>query len=240
MSIKLITFAGTTKTINEKDRHYIIHGVIRDYKKEADRLIQSARRQNIDSVCYDIDWLKKTKEYSDNPKTFEEPPFFWAFKPLAIWYTLNDINKNDIIIWADSNHAVLKYPDKIIDIAVENEIYAYDHFPTYYPNACWTYKDTFVKMNCDEERYWKAPQFHANVLAIRKTTRTVSFIKEWKDYNCDYDTVGINKLPNADCFVDKRDDQSIFSILAVKYGYRAYKKPDEYITELKELDIRSN
>lgn len=240
MNIKLVTFAGTTKEINEKDRHYIIHKVIRDYKKEAERLIASAKKEGIDAVYYGMDWLKETKEYKENPETFKEPPFFWAFKPLLIWYTMKEMKNDDIIIWADSNHVVRKYPTPLINIAIKNGIYTYDHYPTYYPNECWTHKDTFAQMGCDEEKYWRAPQYHANVLVIMKSPNTISFIEEWKNNTCNYDVVGVNKLQNAKCFVDKRDDQSVFSILAIKHNYKAYKKPDEYIVELKELDVRNN
>jgi hypothetical protein len=236
--LKSITFAGTTNPKNKEDRHYKAYGIHRDYVGEAERYVASAKKVGIEnSLYYTIDDLKKSEEYKKNPKTFADPPYHWAFKPLFIYHTLNEMDYGEYVLYADSNYVFRKYPKRLMEIAFRHDIYTYDHSPTYYPNACWTYRDTFVRMGCDEEKYWKAPQYHADVLCIIKNSFTMAFVEEWKNFTCDYDTIAVNNLKNFDCYNDHRDDQSVFSILTVKHQIQAHGHPADILWEEKGLDL---
>jgi len=241
MKINVITFAGTTMLENKKNRDYLAYGIFRDYTSEAKRFIETTKPYKFNNrLILDMEWLEKTKEYKENPKTFAEPPFHWAFKPISIYYTMEKLmSDGDVLLYADSNYGMRNYPQRLIDIALQENIYAYDHSPVYYQNACWTYRDTFVKMKCDEEKYWKAPQFHADVLCIKKCKSTMNFIEEWKKYVCDYETIGVNNLINFPCYNDHRDDQSVFSILAVKHNIKISKKPNPCLIELPPIDLKN-
>ena len=239
MNTYLITFGGSDDPMSESDRWFIFGGIHRDYVKEGKRLVESAENVGLKGHFYDFNWLKSTDEYHNNPITFSKRPYAWAFKPTAIWHKLNEINDGDVVIWCDTNHFVNFYPNRIIDVAKEHGIFTYDHSPTYYPNMCWTYRDTFVEMGCDEERYWKAPQMRANVIGICKNNFTMNFVNEWKNYTCNKNVTMTNNLKNFPCFTDTRDDQSVFSILVEKYKIPAQITPElnGMIVELKEMGL---
>jgi hypothetical protein len=226
MKTYLVNFSGTDDPYSENDRWFIARGMHRDYETESKNLIQSAKNVGLEAEHYDFDWLKSTPEYKNNPLTFAKRPYAWAFKPVTIWHKLQGVDDGDVVIWCDSNHIVNVYPQRIINVALSQGIFAYDHTPTYYPNGCWTYRNTFKKMNCDEEKYWRAPQMHANVIGVCKNDFTMKFVEEWKNFTCDYDVMKNDDIDNFSCFVDTRDDQSVFSILVAKHNITPAMNPE--------------
>jgi len=232
MTVYLISFGDSDDPYSKTDRHYIEQKKHRDYKKELERLMHSASKVGMNNLIrFDFNWLKETKEYSENKLLFSKRPYGWAFKPLSILFMLNKVNSGDVVLWSDSNHHFIRYPERIVDYAIKNNIYACDHSPRYYSNKCWTHRDTFISMGCDESRYWMAPQMHANVVGVCKNSFTMNFVEEWKNYTCDYNTNGINKKQNFPCFKEHRDDQSIFSILVEKYNITYQTHPGNSLVE---------
>ncbi len=239
MQTYLITFAGSDDPFSKDDRWFIHKRMHRDYETEGKRLIQSAINMGLNGKFYGFDWLKTTDEYKNNPVTFVKRPYAWAFKPTALWHQLQEMQEGDVVIWADSNHYINQYPQRIIDATLKNTIFAYDHTPTYYANACWTYRNTFKKMDCDEEKYWLAPQMRANVIGICKNDFGMRFVEEWKNYTCNHDVMK-DTGNNFPCFNDTRDDQSVFSILVAKYNIPHEMSPefDGLILELPEMGLK--
>lgn len=231
--LTLVTFAGIGSPFSKENRDFKIWKGHRDYRAEATRLIESAQKVGIQNIrLFDWEWLINTQEYKDNPKTFSTPPYFWAFKPVIIWETLNSIDYGDALIYSDSNHIFYQFPYTLINSAVQNHIYTYDHRPTIHHNYHWTRRDTFVNMKCDEIKYWNGPQYHANVICIYKDNFSIKFVREWKKCTINYDIVrGNNVHPDSPWFVEDRGDQSVFSILAIKYGLPAQRSPETIISE---------
>jgi hypothetical protein len=92
-------------------------------------------------------------------------------------------------------------------------------------------------MDCDEEKYWNAFQYHADVLCIRKNSFTMNFVEEWKNFTCDYETIAVNNMENFPCYNDHRDDQSVFSILTVKHNIPASRNPADVLWEEQGMDL---
>ena len=227
MNAYAITFAGSDDPFSLEERHYLDSGIHRDYVREARRLMGTAKEAGLKGrTIFNFNWLRSTIEYSDNPLVFAKRPYAWAFKPLSIYYTMLQIDQGDVVLYTDSNHYYTKYPSHAIRLAEHIGIYIRDHTPTVYQNGCWTHRDTFKRMNCDEPMYWSAPMKHADQLGICKNEFTMGFVEEWKNYTCDYLTSVANTEKNFPCFQDHRDDQSIISILTEKYGIPACPSTD--------------
>ena len=86
-------------------------------------------------------------------------------------------------------------------------------------------------MNCDEQKYYDAPQIDASYQVYKKCDFVMDFLNEYLKYseneNIITDAPNIT-LPNLPEFIDHRHDQSILSNMAVKYGIKLYPEPSEW------------
>lgn len=213
----LISFGGKPVGNN---RHLLEFGIVRDYSAEVKRLLKSGEKYNFDDYWgeYDNEWLKNSKYWeTDAIRVFKEPSFGWAFKSICIYDALNRVEDGDVILYIDSNDILINDPQPIIDFAIRYGIYSHDHTPTYYSNGDWTQRDMFIRMGCDEERYWNAPQIQVNIMAFCKNDFVMNFVGEWVKYSTDYETMIQNIYPNLPGFKEHRHEQSVFSILREKY-----------------------
>lgn len=195
------------------------HGYCRDYTKEVERLFDSARPYVDRCLFYDNAWLLGS--VYNNPATarvMAEPSFGWMFKPVVIKEALATLSEGDLLLWVDSNDVVVKKPQPEWEHALQHQIFLHDHNPNVNPNKDWTHRDTFVRMGCDEPKYWLAPQVQVNVMVFQKTALSVAFVDEWVKHASDWDTMIGNVLPNHEGYQEHRHEQSICSLLAVKYG----------------------
>jgi hypothetical protein len=194
-------------------------GIHRDYQAEAQRLIDSSLPYGLDYCVYDNDFIKSRPYYENHKDVLDKISFGFCYKQICFYETLQQIDFDDIILMVDSNHIITKNPQPIYDIAGKEGIFTWNHLRTNYINSEWTRRDTFVNMNCDEEKYWNAAHLQCNMIAIKKTALMVNFIGEWLFKSLDYDIMfGNNQYPNFEGFREHRHDQSIFSILVAKYN----------------------
>ena len=215
---KIITSFGGVE--QGKNRHNVSYNLHRNYSKEVERLFKSAESYGFDGYwMYDSDWLLNSAY--NNPLTYRVlsgSSYNWAFKPIVIRDALSMLASGDVLMWVDSNDILISDPQPILDFAVSHNLFLHDHTPSYYPNKDWTYRDMFVRMGCDEEKYWNFGQVQVNIMAFCKTQFTIDFVDEWVRYATDYDTMVANTMQNFDSFRDHRYEQSICSILTAKYG----------------------
>jgi hypothetical protein len=145
-----------------------------------------------------------------------------------------------VLFWVDSNHIFIEDPQIIIDFAIKNNIFCHDHYGVKYLNKCWTCRDTFVNMGCDELRYWNSRHLQVNTIAFLKNKHSVNFIEEWKNNSLEKRIIlGEGKYPNLDGFKEHRHEQSIFSILVEKYKIPYQPYPINIVDELMAIDVRN-
>lgn len=199
------------------------HGYVRDYTKEVERLFSTARPYVDSTLFYDDKWLMESEYHTPaTERILAQPGFGWMFKPAVIRDALSKLSPGDFLLWVDSNDIVVKDPAPLFNMAAERHIFLHDHTPTLNPNKEWTHRDMFVRMGCDEAKYWDAGQVQVNVMVFHKVDFTVAFVDEWVRHATDYDTMVANVMPNLPGFQDHRFEQSICSILAVKHGLQPY------------------
>jgi hypothetical protein len=98
----------------------------------------------------------------------------------------------------------------------------------YLQNKCYTKRDAFVFMDCDEPKHWFAPQLQAGVIGFRNTSRSRKFVEEWLQYCLDprilTDLPNQSGKPNWVDFIDHRHDQSILTNLVVRDNILPYRE----------------
>lgn len=195
-------------------------GTFRDYEAEADRLVESARKFNLETIKFTNDYYKSLPLYEENKEMMNKVSFGFNVKSIGLSEAFKQMDDGDIVLFADSNHIVDKDPSIFYEYADENGVFIHDHIWIQYKNKHWTRRDTFVNMNCDSERYWESLQMQCNIVGFKKSDVTQKFIDEYLACCLNPKIMfGESKYPNFDGFREHRHDQSIFSILTEKYEF---------------------
>ena len=199
------------------------------------KLNLSALKFGIDEVIpYNDRILKKTLFYRQNKAILnqERGAGYWLWKPYIILDTINKINDVDLLFYSDAGAEITRDISPLVDICIAQEgILLFKHIHRYLTNKEWTKRDCFVLMNCDSEAYWNAEQVRSNFQLYMKNEKNRKFLEEWMHY-CKIpeiitdlpNTCGLNNFPE---FKDHRHDQSVLSLLAVKYGIELFRDPSQ-------------
>ena len=175
--------------------------------------------------------LLKTEFYKQHKHILDQPrgAGYWLWKPYYILETLNKLEENEILIYADAGLFFRKNIRPLTDLTqAENGIAL---FYNYGKLGDYTKRDMFVAAGCDTPEYHQAPLIHANIQVYRKCPASLAFLRDVLTF-CTTDeliTDAPNRLglPNLEGFIDHRHDQSAFSILAHKSRIRIYLDPSQ-------------
>lgn len=216
-----------------------------DYKPYLNKLIKSARKFGIKkTLIYGINDLTKAEFYRKHYTTFQQKTGFgyWLWKPFFVNKALSEIKYGDVLFYVDAASLFIADPGPLVNIALTNEsgIVAFDAWPM--QNRQWTKRDTFINMNCDDQRFWDAKHVIATLFLIRKTDFTVDFFSEWlkecENVQSLSDNPNVHEKENFSDFVSHRMDQSILSILIKKYAVETYRNPSKWGNFLKVKEVR--
>lgn len=152
----------------------------------------------------------------------------WVWKSYVMLKTLNEVAKEgDVVFFCDAGtffirnfKHILKTMDQ--DVWVSNIPLAEKQY---------TKKETLIKMECEGSEYEDTPQIQSGFVGIRKTRRGIQFAEEWLKFSKDYSVISPEQnpdYPEIPEYVAHREDQSILSLLAKKYGYIAHLDPTQY------------
>lgn len=173
---------------------------------------------------FTMDWLAKTDFYLENKNILEQERYAgWClWKPYIILENLEKLQDNEILIYMDVGDQPYKgISEFVINWMKDNEILITTGGNC---NKSYAKRDVFVFMECDSEQYWNAPQVEAGFIALKKNDFCVNLVREWLEY-CKDERI-ITDIPNQgghenfEEFIDFRADQSVLSILAVKYSIK--------------------
>jgi hypothetical protein len=204
-------------------------------------LVNSAKKQFDGYISFlpeniDLDFFNKHKHIFDQKKGFG----FFLWKPYVIHRALNHLNDGDILFYVDSGNSIINDLTPLFNYLLKdkNGIILFDNRDgsppgTIWKNSQWTKYDCFKKMNCLEDKYVKGDQVNASYVLLQKNNFTCKFIEEFLQYSCDEQI--LTDLPNqyGDNFPDftwHRWDQSVLSLLAIKYNITIARDPSEWGT----------
>jgi len=96
----------------------------------------------------------------------------------------------------------------------------------------WTKRDAFVYMDADSREFHEGYQVQSAFHLWVKTPDNIRFLEEWIRWCSDprvvTDDANVSGLANLDGFVDHRHDQSVLSIMAIKYNVQLFQDPSQF------------
>ena len=143
---------------------------------------------------------------------------YCIWKPFIILEELKLIKEDEILLYIDSTDLPEKiFFDEVLKNFNEREYFFLNRG---YNHGQWTKRDTFVLMDCDNEKYFNHVQLEAGVIGLKKNDFNLGLIKEWFNYaknkNILTECPNISNLPNVNNFSEHRYDQSILTNLFIK------------------------
>lgn len=188
---------------------------------------------------YDEPWLMHTQFYRDNQWAWKHPGhgghkygFGWyIWKPYVIRYAMRVMKPGDCLLWLDAD----TYP--IADFSMlfpackdEGGICAFE--ATGCTNRQWCKRDVWDAVFPEDPFLLDTQHATARFIVVEKgAPRVDEFLAEWERINCipgvttrDPSTSG-REFPG---FEENRGDQSVFSLLCLKYGLKLHREADAF------------
>lgn len=152
---------------------------------------------------------------------------YWCWKPYIILKTLEQLENNDILLYADIGCTFHpKYREKLLDmisLVNQNEIMG---FMMSYPEYQYTKADVFKHFDVLENKsITDTGQVAGGLIYMKKTPLSLEVINKWLDvfYNHFHlidDSQSI--VPNHKDFIENRHDQSVWSVLNKIYSLKNF------------------
>lgn len=164
---------------------------------------------------------------------------YWIWKPYIIYNTLLKMKDDDILFYCDSGAYFIDDMRSYFNICQSDKkgiiLFHGNHI-----NKIYTKRDCFVYMDCDEDKYINGNQLTASFQLCRKTNFTINFYKEVLDFcqniNIITDINNICGLDNYNDFIDHRHDQSVLSLLCIKYNCTTLIDPSQWGNEFRNSE----
>jgi hypothetical protein len=180
----------------------------------------------------DIDFKNKNSLILTQPRGFG----YWLWKPYFILKVLNLVNKGDYVFYVDAGNIFLKDPTFLFEDIKTGGIILFDNRDgvldgSASKNYISCKKDTFVLMGCDNDEYVYGTHLNASYQIYQKNENSIKFVSEYLKYceNHNIITDTPNKYGNNYMgYYDHRHDQSILSLLAIKYKIKPLVDPSEW------------
>lgn len=170
---------------------------------------------------------------------------YWMWKSYVVKRTINNLNENDIIIYADAgctiNNDAKKRFDEYISYVDNNPLGILAFSQEELIEKYYTKGDLFEITNSRENKdITDTPQIWAGAFIIRKNPMSVKFVTEW-EYLCRNNFYLITDKPsvskNFEGFITHRHDQSAFSVLLKPYKPYLITDKETYTTGIFEKDL---
>lgn len=146
----------------------------------------------------------------------------WLWKPYVILKTLKKLNNGDILFYSDAGACFIRSARKIIE-SMQQDIWCCD-IPTV--EEQFTKAACFTALDCVGGGYSKSCQRIATFFAIRKSAETMDFVTKWLEACENIDLIYPEERSEENpLLLSHREDQSIFSLLTKKYGFKSHKIP---------------
>jgi hypothetical protein len=151
---------------------------------------------------------------------------YWIWKSYLTLKTLENMNDNDILVYADAgctlNKNGIQRLNEYFNMVRNNDCANVSFQMPQNIEKKWTKMDIFNFLDIkDTSEHFSSGQLIAGIFIVRKCDFTMNLVNEWynimsNNYNLIDDSPSI--LPNDHTFSENRHDQSIFSLLRKKYG----------------------
>lgn len=174
--------------------------------------------------AYKRAWIEQTDFFKNNQQVFKYEKYagYFLWKPFCIKTALDTLY-TDRVLYCDSNLRFKDFPkfeEVFYEQIAKEGVFFVKH--RNFINKDWTKRDAFFLMTSDDMSVWSAHQVWSVILGFDRSEKSKSILDEYLFY-CRNPYI-VTELPNA-CglenlpgFKEHRWEQSVISILAVKYG----------------------
>lgn len=155
----------------------------------------------------------------------------WLWKPYFILKTLNTLEDGDVLFYCDSAAFFVRKIKAVLEILKNQDIWI-SALPLI--EKQFTQPSVFETLGCNEEKYTESPQLSGSFIAFKKSNWSIDFVKEWLKYCCNKNILDCDNEKEViirvqyPFFISHREDQSVLSLLAKKYGVKEYQDPSQY------------
>ena len=209
------------------------------YYESAEYLAEAAKKYVDDVIIFkeaDIpsSFYKKNLAHFVDGRGFG----YWVWKSYFIQQLLNDASDDDIFMYADAGNAIIDDITPLYNICKEDEkgVILFDNSDGHpnneiHKNNIWTKSDCFNLMGLSDDRYVYGNQVNASYILFRKTDFCKKFFNVYleacQNYNIISDAPNVTSDFNKD-FRDHRHDQSILSLMAIRYNVTIERDPSQW------------
>lgn len=181
---------------------------------------------------YTRDIIEPTEFYRKNRYILDKPRGngYWMWKPYIILDSFSMMEEGDVVMYTDAAMEFISDASVLYNITNDKGRMLFV-LPGNHLNRTWTKRDCFVLMNCDATRYYDSVQTQGAVSLWQKNEANVVLLTEWlkvmrdpRIVTDDPNFCGQN-LPE---FKDHRHDQSVLSLLTVKYDIERFRDPTQW------------
>ncbi len=215
------------------------------YRRSQKQLEESALTFGIDIVhSFTEKDLKKTTFYNENHAIFSQTRGFgyWLWKPYFILEMLKKLPKGDILMYSDSDVIILNSLIPLFDICNKQDIVLFQVHSRL--NKIWTKRDTFISMNCDCTKFYEAEQVCGSPQLYKVNQYSIEFVESWLKYCSDSQVISddpnILGHENIEGFIEHRHDQSILSLLSLKFEIQIHRDPSQWGNKYKDNYLNDN
>lgn len=170
--------------------------------------------------------------YNENKSILDEKKgagyFLW--KPYVILKKLNELDYGDILYYSDSRINFIDDVSPLLNLCELEDIVIFSN-KFYGVNKNWCKRDAFYYMDCDSEEYHNGEHLQASFIILKKSNKSLKFAEEFLNYSKDRriitedeDVCGLEVL---DGFNENRYDQTVLSLLAMKWGIKPHRDPSQ-------------
>lgn len=155
----------------------------------------------------------------------------WLWKPYIINKALSCLNEGDYLIYSE---AASIYTRPIRRLINSLELSGQDIMVFELPliSEQWTKHETFVRLHCENRGFEKRNQISASFILLKKSIHSVTFVKDYLEACCDevaISSVQFDKsIENSKNYIAHREDQSVFSLISMKYNLIPFRDPSQF------------
>jgi hypothetical protein len=154
---------------------------------------------------------------------------YWLWKPYFILKTLREIDEGDYLFYSDAGAFLTGSINYLIQ-TMEDTTQDVMGFETPLIEQQWTKRQVFDGLQCTESSFKESNHILASYLLIKKTVQSLLFFEKFLAFatNPLYITDSYSDINQDNRFIQHRHDQSIFSLLYKKSGYKPFKDPSQF------------
>ncbi len=206
------------------------------YDNSVARIVTAAPQLGADKVyVYDDQWLMEQEFYQINKWLWDPHPInrgfgWWCWKPFIIMDALEHFAEvGDVVLYTDADTYPVQDFSVLYRVADKEGLMLFEG--SHWWQKEWCKRDCYIAMGMDERKGWECKHAVGRFMLFKKGPYLVKqLLMEWQAYllNPLCNTREPSRYgPELQDFREHREDQSILSLLAVKYGIRLYREADQ-------------